>query len=299
MADPPTVNPYEVTPNTHWNSYVRDLMVLLKQHAHGGVDYDGAGTLLTNDGTVSAPSHSYKNSTGMGGYRVGSNILGFATAGARRFAIDASGNVIVGDAAAALAVSATDGFLYASTMAGIPTGTPTSVTGSRPVVLDTTNHRLMAYTNAWRTVGPFGAWVASDATTTSTSAVDVTGLSVALPSYGRYHFEAHLKVGSSSAAGTDYAIAVPAGATFTAYVFGTNSSAGAFFQEQVTASGTLTTAHFNIAALTTAAQGAFVHIYGIITMGGTAGNLKVQHAKVTSGTSTVYAGSFMRVSEQA
>lgn len=204
----------------------------------------------------------------------------------------------VGIVGAALATSATDGFHYIPTTAGHPTGTPTSLTGYAAGVFDTTNQRFMRYSSAWRTVGPFGDWVASDDTTTNLTAT-ATSISIAVPSYGRYHFEAHLKVGSSSAAGCKYAIDVPASATFYAYVRGTTSAATAFTEEQITGDGTLTTTAFNTAGLTTAAVGAFVHIYGIITMGGTAGNLVVQHAKVTSGTSTVYTGSWARVSEQA
>lgn len=53
----------------------------------------------------------------------------------------------------ALATNATDGFLYLSTTAGAPTGTPTAVTGSVPVLIDTTNSKLMAYIGgAWKGV---------------------------------------------------------------------------------------------------------------------------------------------------
>lgn len=49
-------------------------------------------------------------------------------------------SVVVGKAA--IATDATDGFLYVPTCAGAPTGTPTSYTGTVPLVFDTTNHRL-------------------------------------------------------------------------------------------------------------------------------------------------------------
>lgn len=61
------------------------------------------------------------------------------------------GNVISGNQAA-LATTATDGFLYIPTCAGTPTGTPTSITGKVPMVADTTNNKLYIY------VG--GAWTA-------------------------------------------------------------------------------------------------------------------------------------------
>lgn len=61
------------------------------------------------------------------------------------------GNVISGNQAA-LATTATDGFLYIPTCAGTPTGTPTAITGKVPMVADTTNNKLYIY------VG--GAWTA-------------------------------------------------------------------------------------------------------------------------------------------
>jgi hypothetical protein len=64
-----------------------------------------------------------------------------------------SGTTIVGTAA--LATTATDGFLYVPTCAGVPTGTPTAYTGVAPIVIDTTNNRLYFYSSgAWRNAGP-------------------------------------------------------------------------------------------------------------------------------------------------
>jgi hypothetical protein len=56
---------------------------------------------------------------------------------------------------AAIATNATDGFIYAPTCAGTPTGTPTTLTGTAPIVIDTTNHKLFFYSGgAWRDAGP-------------------------------------------------------------------------------------------------------------------------------------------------
>jgi hypothetical protein len=61
-------------------------------------------------------------------------------------------NVVFSDAA--LATNATDGFPYLPTCAGTPTGTPTAYTGTVPVVVDSTNQRLYAYSGgAWRKLG--------------------------------------------------------------------------------------------------------------------------------------------------
>jgi hypothetical protein len=76
------------------------------------------------------------------------------TASAPRFNIDSSGNVIAGGSVA-LATTATNGFLYVPTCAGTPTGTPTTVTGMAPIVVNTTNNKLYFYSGgAWRDAGP-------------------------------------------------------------------------------------------------------------------------------------------------
>jgi len=70
-----------------------------------------------------------------------------------RARIPAAGGMVVGTAA--LATNATDGFLYVPTCAGTPTGTPTTQTGTAPIVVDTTNNKLYFYSNAaWRDAGP-------------------------------------------------------------------------------------------------------------------------------------------------
>lgn len=70
-------------------------------------------------------------------------------------AADNSGSAgfIVGNQA--LATTATDGFIYVPTCAGTPTGTPTTQTGTAPIVVDTTNNKLYFYSGgAWRDAGP-------------------------------------------------------------------------------------------------------------------------------------------------
>ena len=68
--------------------------------------------------------------------------------------ITADGNIVAG-ASAALATTATNGFLYVPTCAGTPTGTPTAITGMAPIVVNTTNNKLYFYSGgAWRDAGP-------------------------------------------------------------------------------------------------------------------------------------------------
>jgi len=49
-----------------------------------------------NNGTATVPTYSFANSTGLGFYRNGSNVLGFVTAGSDRAFLDASGRFTVG-----------------------------------------------------------------------------------------------------------------------------------------------------------------------------------------------------------
>ena len=67
--------------------------------------------------------------------------------------ITSAGNIAAG--AGAVATTATDGFLYVPTCAGTPTGTPTTITGMAPIVVNTTNNKLYFYSGgAWRDAGP-------------------------------------------------------------------------------------------------------------------------------------------------
>ncbi|MCR4307111.1 MAG: hypothetical protein NUV80_00965 [Candidatus Berkelbacteria bacterium] len=61
--------------------------------------------------------------------------------------------VIVGQVGSALATTATDGFLYIPTSAGLPTGVPTAATGHVALEYDTTNDNLKIYNGSWKTVG--------------------------------------------------------------------------------------------------------------------------------------------------
>lgn len=67
-----------------------------------------------------------------------------------RLSIDAQGNVVIGSAA--LATSATDGFLYIPSGPGAPTGVPTSKTGLVPLYYDSTNDLLYLYDGSWKRV---------------------------------------------------------------------------------------------------------------------------------------------------
>lgn len=59
-------------------------------------------------------------------------------------------SLVVGNAA--LATTATDGFLYLPTCAGTPTGVPTTQTGTAAHVFDTTGNKLWVYNAGWKGV---------------------------------------------------------------------------------------------------------------------------------------------------
>lgn len=94
--------------------------------------------------------------TGVGEIRQYENQnINIFTNNTQRVRVPAAGGLIIGDNSAALSTSATDGFLYVPTSAGVPVGTPTTQTGTAPIEVDTTNNRLYYYSGgAWRTSSP-------------------------------------------------------------------------------------------------------------------------------------------------
>ncbi len=142
------------------------------------------------------------------------------------------------------------------------------------------------------TFNPFNFRNSGDLTTTNTTATDVTGFGFNIAANEVWSFEIYCKIGSSSAAGTKYAINIPSGATIMAQVWGSLGSTTAYTQDTISAATTLGVA-FNTAGLTTAAQGANLTIRGVVANGSTPGTVQFQHAKGTSGTSTIYANSYM------
>jgi len=104
-------------------------------------------------GGTTADSYILSNTIGMTMGPVNSFPLLFMTNSTERARIDTTGNVVINTAA--IATTATDGFLYVPTCAGTPTGTPTTYTGRAPIVVNTTNNKLYFYSGgAWRDAGP-------------------------------------------------------------------------------------------------------------------------------------------------
>jgi molybdenum cofactor biosynthesis enzyme len=129
-----------------------------------------------------------------------------------------------------------------------------------------------------------------DVTTTGQTLVDITGLSVTLSPNASYEFEAVLGVSTSAVTtGCEYGVNGPTGSTVTAVASG-SYTATASAMARITAINTPTGA-----LLTTSSQSGGVIIKGIITTKPTAGNITIKHLKVTSGTSTVFIGSSLKV----
>lgn len=95
-------------------------------------------TVLGNDGSTgfvgTATAHGFIVQTGVGGVQ--------------RLLVDALGNIVPGTAA--LATTATDGFVHVTTSAGPPTGVPTAHAGRVPLHFDTTNDKIYVYRGGWK-----------------------------------------------------------------------------------------------------------------------------------------------------
>lgn len=104
---------------------------------------------------ITLPSWIFKldarNNTALDRFEVGRIAAGGTPAGSytSHLAVTGAGSVVL--TSGSVSTSATDGFVYIPTVAGTPTGTPTSQTGRAPLVYDTTNNKLCIYAGGiWR-----------------------------------------------------------------------------------------------------------------------------------------------------
>lgn len=112
-----------------------------------------AGNVEFAAGTAASPALARFGDNNTGIFFPSADTIAFSEGGVETMRLDSSGNVRVGTAA--LATTATNGFLYIPTCAGTPTGTPTTITGLAPLVVDSTNNKLYFYSGgAWRDAGP-------------------------------------------------------------------------------------------------------------------------------------------------
>lgn len=133
----------------------------------------------------------------------------------------------------------------------------------------------------------------SDVTTSSTSLVDITGLSVALAANSVYEMEAHVLALSSTTDQNEYGVNYSAAG---ASIDGTIR--GYLFADTHVGSGEITAFNTATGPLQYTSKG-FLDFYCLVTTGANTGNLTIQHLKVTSGTATAYVNSYMKVTKVA
>lgn len=129
----------------------------------GNAAYSAAGTKTVEigsqgvgipNGTVSAPGLYLFNSQTSGISRGGSNILTLNTNGSSGafIQLEANGDIITSQLAP-VATNATAGFFFLPTVAGTPTGTPSSYTGNAACLIDTSALKLWVHFGAgWKSV---------------------------------------------------------------------------------------------------------------------------------------------------
>ena len=138
---------------------------------------DSASVLAQRTGTAAQTFRVYNTYTDASNYEraklawssnellIGTEKAGTGTArplkiqtdGSTRTGITAAGSVYIGSGAAALATTATDGFLYLPTCAGVPTGAPSAITGTQPVVVNSSTNQLYIYSgSAWSAISGSG-----------------------------------------------------------------------------------------------------------------------------------------------
>ena len=245
-----------------------------------------AGYGITDGLTTSAAAGAYQP--------VGNYATGGGTATGTNTGDNAANTTYANDYRAANFISGTH---YLA-----PNGNGSSLTGltaSQVGLANVTNEsKATMFTNAVFTGTATGIGIpvyaqvtGSNATTTGQALTDITGLSVALTTNAVYEFEAVMTWSTT--------------AVTTGIGYGVNySAAGATVEAYITASSTATaTKTLRISALNTSAQAFLtgsaqtggILIKGRVTTGANAGNLTIQHLKVTSGTSTIFIGSFLKV----
>lgn len=155
-------------------------------------------------------------------------------------------------------------------------------------VVDQSNRFLEAGVLAWDSI----TTTTADATTTGQALVDVTGLTAPVDAASTYEFEAVLQVvASADANGMQVGVnATQTPVTVVAEVTGNTATTTA--AAVVIVAANTATASFN----TTSAGKGLIRIRGfVVTHATLASVLSIQHLKATAGTSTVKAGSSLKV----
>ena len=100
----------------------------------------------SNLGVSLSATRAIVNSTARSGGTTQPLVFAVGDTYTERLYIDKLGNVVVGTVnQTPLATTATDGFFYIPKCTGTPTGTPTAMSGSLPLVIDSTNSKMYFY----------------------------------------------------------------------------------------------------------------------------------------------------------
>lgn len=127
-------------------------------------------------------------------------------------------------------------------------------------------------------------YLTADDTTTATAAT-ATHLSIAVGAYQKWHVYGVLYVNTDSATGAKIAIDVPTSSTLIGEANGQTTSVTATKYDRISADATLGTAYCTAAASTGA-----IWYDAYVAVAGTAGNIIIDFATVTSGKVTIKAG---------
>ncbi len=156
----------------------------------------------------------------------------------------------------------------------------------------TTERRIQALLKAF-TEPVYALVTGTNAITSSTSLVDITGLVIPVLPNSIYEVDSQITIQSSTIDGVKVGIGLTnsSGATIEAQWWSGNDTAGTYMNapDRITV--------FNTPSRTILGAGdiGLSIIKGTFTTGSTNGNVSLKHLKVTSGTSTVFVGSFLKV----
>ncbi len=167
----------------------------------------------------------------------------------------------------------------------------TTATFTGGTILLVANQNYVWSGAAWLDTAPrtFAQRLTANYTNTSNVLTNVS-LAVAMNANEVWVGEFNLSGQCSGAAGSKFAITIPAGATIEATAIGISGAVTAFTSSRITASGTATTQTYYAAATTPGP----VRITFTVVCGATAGNIQLQAQSVSNvQTTTLFAGSFL------
>jgi hypothetical protein len=270
-----------------------------------GVNVGSAGAVVVNGGALGAPSSG--TLTSCTGLPVSTGLTGAGTGVLTALAQNVSGSGSIALTTSPSFTTPTLGVATATSINKLTLTAPASsatltvadgktLTASNTLTFTGTDGSSVAFGTGGTVLyrDTYGPVASSDFTTTSTTLVDVTGMSVALAANSTYIVTAQVSFKSSSGAGGKFALQYSAA--------GGAVEAGMISQG---ATGTLVNSRISALASASAAVGLTADadmnavIVGRVTTGANAGNLTVQGLKVTSGTLTVYIGSSLSVTKVA